>query len=203
VGTSSLRRRAQLGALRPDVTVLDLRGNLDTRLDKLDRGDYDAIVLAAAGVMRLGWGERIAAYLDPAVWLPAVGQGALAVVTRAGDERAGGLLAGFHDPVTAACTAAERALLAALEGGCQIPIGALASIDDEGMTLHALVADVGGDPVLRDSLFIPRHDGEIPSLDAAAALGRGLAARLVEMGADEILARVRGESPLVPQPAAP
>jgi hydroxymethylbilane synthase len=203
VGTSSLRRRAQLGALRPDVEVLDLRGNLNTRLAKLDRGEYDAILLAAAGVLRLGWEDRIAEYLDPAEWLPAVGQGALGVVARAGDGRVRGLLASFHDPFTAACTAAERAFLAALEGGCQIPIGALATVDDEGLTLHGLVAGTDGDEVLRDSEFVATNDGGVMTAGGAAEAGRRLAARMIGMGAAEILARVRGESPRVPEPAAP
>lgn len=195
VGTSSLRRRAQLRALRPDVEVVDLRGNLNTRLAKLDRGEYDAILLAAAGVLRLGWEDRIAERLDPSAWLPAVGQGALGIVTRAGDEETAARLAPFHDPFTAACTAAERALLAALEGGCQIPIGALALVDEDGLTLYGLVADVDGERVLRDS--------ENGSLDDAVEVGRRLAARLVEMGAGEILARIRAETPRAPEPAAP
>ena len=199
VGTSSLRRRAQLGALRPDLEVIDLRGNLNTRLAKLDRGEYDAIVLAAAGVLRLGWEDRIAAYLDPAEWLPAVGQGALGVVCRAGDERIRALLGDFHDPMSQACTAAERAFLARLEGGCQIPIGALAVLDDEGLTLHGLVADVEGETVLRDSVFVEGDAWTAASADA----GRALAARMLELGAGEVLARVRGETPRVPEPAAP
>jgi hydroxymethylbilane synthase len=203
VGTSSLRRRSQLRALRPDLEVLDLRGNLNTRLAKLDRGDYDAIILAAAGMLRLGWESRIAEYLDPAGWLPAVGQGALAVVCRVGDSRIRSLLAAFHHPFTAACTAAERAFLAALEGGCQIPIGALASVDDEGLTLHGLVADIEGEQVLRDSEFAAMDDVAIDSADDVAGVGRRLAGRLMEMGAGEILARVRGETPRVPEPAAP
>jgi hydroxymethylbilane synthase len=202
VGTSSLRRRAQLGALRPELEVLDLRGNLNTRLAKLDRGDYDAIVLAAAGVLRLGWEDRIAERLDADEWLPAVGQGALAVVARAGDERIRALLADFHDPVTAACTAAERAFLAALEGGCQIPIGALASIGDEGFTLRGVVSDVDGGTMLRDSVFLPfsAEDGWLGSIPP---LGRDLADRLLEMGAGEVLARVRGEASIVAPAAAP
>jgi hydroxymethylbilane synthase len=202
VGTSSLRRRAQLGALRPELEVLDLRGNLNTRLAKLDRGDYDAIVLAAAGVLRLGWEDRIAERLDADEWLPAVGQGALAVVARAGDERIRALLADFHDPVTAACTAAERAFLAALEGGCQIPIGALASIGDEGFTLRGVVSDVDGGTMLRDSVFLPfsTDDGWLGFIPP---LGRDLADRLLEMGAGEVLARVRGEASIVAPAAAP
>lgn len=202
VGTSSLRRRAQLRALRPDLEVLDLRGNLNTRLAKLDRGDYDAILLAAAGVLRLGWAERIAEYLEPAEWLPAVGQGALGVVSRAGDERIRALLSSFHDPFTAACTAAERALLAALEGGCQIPIGALAHADEDGLILHGLVADPDGETVLRDSAHLP-FDGDAPYRDEAVALGRELAGRLLDLGAGRILATLRAETPIVPEPAAP
>lgn len=201
VGTSSLRRRAQLRALRPDLEVADLRGNLNTRLAKLDRGDYHAIVLAAAGVLRLGWEERIAQYLDPAEWLPAVGQGALAVIARAGDERARALLKEFDDAFTGACTAAERAFLAALEGGCQIPIGALATMDDEGLTLHGLVADVDGECVLRDSVFVARAGEE--GFAGIGHAGRALADRLLALGAGDVLARVRGEMPRVPEPAAP
>lgn len=199
VGTSSLRRRAQLCALRPDVEVVDLRGNLNTRLAKLDRGEYDAIILAAAGVLRLGWEDRVSAYLDPAEFLPAVGQGALGVVARAGDERIRALLGDFHDPMSQACTAAERAFLARLEGGCQIPIGALAVLDDEGLTLHGLVADVDGETVLRDSVFVEGDAWTAASADA----GHALAARMLELGAGEVLARVRGERPRVPGPAAP
>jgi hydroxymethylbilane synthase len=130
-----------------------------------------------------------------------VGQGALAVATRAGDDRIRALLADFHDPFTAACTAAERAFLAALEGGCQIPIGALATEDDEGLTLYGLVADTDGETVLRDSVFLPVGEGDW--LAAAPRLGRALADRLLAMGAGEVLARARGESPRVPEPAAP
>lgn len=202
VGTSSLRRRAQLGALRPELEVLDLRGNLNTRLAKLDRGDYDAIVLAAAGVLRLGWEDRIAERLDADEWLPAVGQGALAVICRAGDDRIRALLADFHDPVTAACTAAERAFLAALEGGCQVPIGALGTIDDEGFTLRGVVSDVDGGTMLRDSVFLA-FSADDGWLDSIPPLGRDLADRLLEMGAGEVLARVRGEASAVTQASAP
>jgi hydroxymethylbilane synthase len=199
VGTSSLRRRAQLRALRPDLDVIDLRGNLNTRLAKLDGGDYDAIVLAAAGVLRLGWKDRIAAYLDAPAWLPAVGQGALGVVARAGDERIRALLAAFHDPFTQMCTGVERAFLAALEGGCQIPIGALATIGPREFAVHGLVADVEGETVLRDSIVI----NEQSWYAGVENIGRALARRLLDLGAGEVLARVRGESPRVPEPAAP
>lgn len=206
LGTSSLRRCAQLRALRPDVEVLDLRGNLNTRLAKLDRGDYDAIILAAAGVVRLGWHERIAERLDAAEWLPAVGQGALAVVARTDDDRIPPLLRDFHDPFTAACTTAERAFLAALEGGCQIPIGALAHEDDESFVLHGLVADVDGVDVLRDSVSIPASHVSVDAEDAAGAAssaGLRLAERMLKMGAGEVLARLRADTPRVPEPAAP
>lgn len=194
VGTSSLRRRAQLRRLRPDVEVLDLRGNLNTRLAKLDEGRYDAIVLAAAGVLRLGWADRIASYLDPEQWLPAVGQGALGVVARAGDAEVATRLAPLNHAPTAAATTAERALLRALEGGCQIPIGALGTVDGDRLRLDGLVADVDGGTLLRAS-----HWGDAGD---AAALGRELAAHLLEMGAGEVLARIRGDGG-VEAPAAP
>jgi hydroxymethylbilane synthase len=193
VGTSSLRRRAQLQALRPDLSVLDLRGNLNTRLAKLDRGDYDAIVLAAAGVLRLGWADRIAAYLDAPGWLPAVGQGALAVVARADRTDVLDRLRALHDPRAAACTAAERALLRALEGGCQVPIGALARVDGGRVVLHGLVAELDGGTILRVE--------ESGPVDEAEALGRRAADALLARGAGGILAGIRAA--LAPEPAAP
>lgn len=196
VGTSSLRRRAQLRALRPDLEVMDLRGNLNTRLAKLDAGEYDAALLAAAGILRLGWRARISAYLEPDTWLPAVGQGALAVVARADDEEARARASSLHDPATADATTAERAFLAALEGGCQIPIGALATVSGDTLTLHGLVADLEGDPVLRGEAAGPRS--------AVAETGRRLASELLERGAGEVLARLRsathGEVRAAPAP---
>jgi len=194
VGTSSLRRRAQLQALRPDLEVLDLRGNLNTRLAKLDRGDYDAIILAAAGVRRLGWEDRISESLDPGQWLPAVGQGALAVVCRA--DRADVLerLFALHDPHTAACTNAERALLRALEGGCQVPIGALGRVDGDRLVLDGMVADTDGTRILRVQ--------ESGPVDDAPAIGQRAADALLERGAGEVLASVRARA-AAPQPAAP
>jgi hydroxymethylbilane synthase len=192
VGTSSLRRRAQLCAARPDLAVLDLRGNLNTRVAKLDAGEYEAIILAAAGVTRLGWSDRIAALLEPAVWLPAVGQGALAIVTREDDAEIRALLERLHHPDTAACVAAERAFLHALEGGCQIPIGALATVSGDVLTLAGLVADLDGVPILRDRRTGPLSEPE--------ALGEALAAELIARGADDILERIRGSlsSPVAP-----
>jgi hydroxymethylbilane synthase len=193
VGTSSLRRRAQLQALRPDLAVLDLRGNLNTRLAKLDRGDYDAIVLAAAGVLRLGWMDRIAAYLSAPAWLPAVGQGALAVVARADREDVLGRLRPLHDPHAAACTAAERALLRALEGGCQVPIGALGRVEGDRIVLHGLVAELDGGRIIRVE--------ESGSVDEADGIGRRAADALLALGAGEVLAGIRAA--LAPEPAAP
>jgi hydroxymethylbilane synthase len=193
VGTSSLRRRAQLQALRPDLDVRDLRGNLNTRLAKLDRGDYDAIILAAAGVLRLGWKDRIAAYLDAPAWLPAVGQGALAVVARADRADVVHRLRALHDAEAAACTRAERALLRALEGGCQVPIGALGRVDGGRVVLHGLVAELDGGRILRVE--------ESGPVDEAEAVGRRAADALRARGAGEILAGIRAA--LAPEPAAP
>ncbi len=196
VGTSSLRRRVQLRALRPDLQVLDLRGNLNTRLAKLDVGEYEAIVLAAAGVLRLGWEERITQYLDPERWLPAVGQGALAVVTRTDHEFTPALLRPLHADATAACVAAERAFLRALEGGCQVPIGALAHLEEERVVLDGLLAHLDGAPLLRE-----RHSGPVRDPER---VGDELAATLLERGGDAILAEIRrAAGPYVPQPAAP
>lgn len=193
VGTSSLRRRAQLGALRPDLDIADLRGNLNTRLARLDAGAYDAIVLAAAGVHRLGWAERIGQYLDAPAWLPAVGQGALAVVARADRPDLLERLRGVHDAATAACTAAERALLRALEGGCQVPIGALAALDGNAVVLHGLVADLEGRRILRVQ--------EVGGMDDAELVGQRAAEALRKKGADEILDAIRAA--LAPEPPAP
>jgi hydroxymethylbilane synthase len=194
VGTSSLRRRAQLQALRPDLEVLDLRGNLNTRLAKLDRGDYDAIILAAAGVRRLGWKDRISESLDPGQWLPAVGQGALAVVCRADRADVLDRLRALHDPPTASCTTAERALLRALEGGCQVPIGALGRVDGDRLVLDGLVADTDGTRILRVQ--------ESGPVDDAQAIGRRAADALLARGAGEVLAAVRARA-AAPEPAAP
>lgn len=194
VGTSSLRRRAQLGAIRRDLVVADLRGNLNTRLARLDAGDYDAIILAAAGVLRLGWRDRISAWLDPDSWLPAVGQGALAVLVRDDDAHSRALVRLLHDAETAAAVEAERAFLADLEGGCQVPIAALGQMTEAGVSLEGLVASLDGDVVLRATSSGSAAD--------AAAVGRSLARDLVRQGADTVLAEVRGASgpPTIPPP---
>src|SRR5919202_368081 len=172
VGTSSLRRQAQLKHLRPDVEIKDLRGNVDTRLRKLDGGWYDAIILASAGLRRLGFHERISASIDTREMLPAVGQGALGIETRAADEDTNALVSLLeHAETRAACTA-ERALLFALGGGCQVPIAAHATVTDSRLRLEGLVAGAGR--IIRDSLE--------DATEHAARAGERLAARLREQG---------------------
>src|SRR3954469_6971843 len=149
VGTSSLRRQAQLRARRPDLQLIDLRGNVNTRLAKLDAGDYDAIVLACAGLDRLGLSARIRSRLQPPEWLPAAAQGAVAVETRAGDARITELLAPLHDADTARCVAAERAVTRRLEGSCQVPIAAFCVETERGLHLHALVGDAATGRLIR------------------------------------------------------
>ncbi|HEV2881771.1 MAG TPA: hydroxymethylbilane synthase [Pyrinomonadaceae bacterium] len=179
VGTSSLRRQAQLKHLRPDVSIKDLRGNVDTRLRKLDEGGYDAIILASAGLRRLGFERRIDASIDHAEMLPAVGQGALGIETRAHDPRTTALVSLLeHPPTRAACTA-ERALLFALGGGCQVPIAAHAVINGDTLRLDALVAALDGSRIIRDALE--------EDIEHAARAGETLAARLRERGAEELL----------------
>lgn len=185
VGTSSLRRVAQLKAARPDLEFLPIRGNLDTRLKKLETLELDAIVLAAAGLMRLGWTELIVEFLDPGLCLPAVGQGALGIETRLGDAETVSLVKTLDDPATAACVRAERALLEALEGGCQVPIGALAVPEGEGLRLQGAVASLDGTTLIR---------GERRGKAAEAELiGRALGEELLARGGREVLAAIRAE----------
>ena len=180
VGTSSQRRRAQLKHLRPDAAVRELRGNVDTRLRKLDAGEFDAVILASAGLRRLGLEHRISAALSTAEMLPAVGQGALGVETRADDEDTNALVSLLDDPQTRAACEAERALLRSLGGGCLVPIAAHATVQGARLRVEGLVAGPEGSRVLRDAT----ED------DAAQAVraGETLAARLRERGADELLA---------------
>lgn len=192
VGTSSLRRRAQLLALRPDLDVRELRGNVPTRLRKVDEGQVDAAILAAAGLRRLGLGERIAAHLGAPEWLPAAGQGAIAIQVRRDDAELRALFAALDHAPTTLATTAERAFLAALEGGCQVPIGALAlrAASGEGI-LYGLIGSVDGTRIVR---------GELP-LDAGdpGRTGRALADGLRARGGEEILAGLR-EVHRVPAP---
>jgi hydroxymethylbilane synthase len=178
VGTSSLRRAAQLRRLRPDVVVESVRGNLDTRLRKLAEGQYEAILLAAAGLKRLGWEDRIAEILPAEAMCSAVGQGALAIEARPGSVGWNACRALDHPPTRAAVTA-ERGLLAALGGGCQVPIGAHATVTDDRVYLIAIVASPGGAALIRGEA-----DGDASD---AEAIGRRLGADLLARGAKEIL----------------
>lgn len=186
IGTSSLRRKALVLAHRPTLTVLDVRGNVPTRLARLDRGEFDGLILARAGLARLGLLDRVADVLDPALMVPAVGQGALAVQARVGDSRVLELLAALDHRPTRLATFAERGLLARLEGGCQVPIGALGTWAGETLTLVGVVADIDGSMVVRGAEMAPVQDGA-----EASELGRRLAERLLVQGAGDILARVR------------
>jgi hydroxymethylbilane synthase len=184
IGTSSLRRAAQLRSVRPDLEMRDIRGNLDTRLRKLDDGVYDAIVLAAAGLRRMGWENRITEVLDPDVMCPAVGQGALAVETREDGGEARKICARLdHAPSRIAVTA-ERAVLATLGGGCQVPIGAYAIIENGALYLRAVVVSPDGCEVIRKE---SRGD-----VDNAAAIGRALGEQLLADGGAKILEAVYG-----------
>jgi hydroxymethylbilane synthase len=183
VGTSSLRRQAQLLHLRPDAKVADVRGNVDTRLRKLDEGQYDALLLAAAGLLRLGRGDRLSHPLTPPEWLPAVGQGALAIEARTADRQTLALLRPLNDETTFTAAAAERALLASLEGGCQVPIGAYSETAGDTLTLYGFVADPDGARFVRDSATGPARDPE--------SLGQRLAEKLLRRGGEEILSALR------------
>ena len=174
VGTSSLRRRAQLLAARPDLTILDLRGNVNTRLKKLDAGEYDAIILASAGLKRLGFADRITDVLPAAMCLPAVGQGALAIETRADDAALRASLAFLQDEDTVRCARAERSFLRRVEGGCQVPVGVYASPEEAGLRVEAVIASLDGRRLYRDHLSGVWADAE--------ALGKELADKLLAAG---------------------
>ena len=184
VGTSSLRRQCQILEARPDLSVRFLRGNVQTRLQKLDNGDYDAIILAAAGLIRLELEDRIASRLAPEECLPAGGQGAVGIECRTNDTSLVGLLAPLHHPQTAECVQAERAMNRRLEGGCQVPIACYAIHTDSGLWLRGLVGAPDGSLILRDDIRGPASDAE--------SLGVALAERLLTAGAGKILAEVYG-----------
>jgi hydroxymethylbilane synthase len=189
VGTSSLRRRAQLTALRADLDIVDLRGNVPTRIRKVDEGHVHAAILAAAGLHRLDVHQRITAYLDAPQWLPAAGQGAIAVQARTDDDAMRSILAPLNSRTTSLHVRAERAFLAALEGGCQVPIGALVV----GDTLHGFISDLTGAQVARGSLPVNPDEPEMS--------GERLAAQLRASGATEILAGLQRADHLPsPQP---
>ncbi len=183
VGTSSLRRKAQLLHYRPDLVIDDLRGNLDTRLRKLDAGQFDAIILAAAGLQRLGWGERIRQLLPAEICLPAVGQGALAIETRYNDEPVRTLLNFLNNEATQVATTAERAFLQTVEGGCQVPVGVFGQLIGDQLHLTAIIASLDGQTLLRNHSHGPQ--------DQALTIGRELAEHMLELGGRQILAAIR------------
>ncbi len=182
IGTGSLRRQAQLRHLRPDLDVRDLRGNVDTRLRKVESGEYDAVMLAKAGLDRLGWSERITEILAPEIFLPAVGQGAVAVECRLRDAEAAEVVAGLDDAETRTAIIAERALLAALHGGCQVPLGAWARMERGELVMEACVCSVDG------LQYVKQRATSAP--EQAAELGKNMASLLIEAGAQEILEEV-------------
>jgi hydroxymethylbilane synthase len=182
VGTSSLRRQAQLRHARPDLDIRELRGNVDTRLRKVESGEYDAILLAKAGLDRLGWSNRISEVLSPEVCMPAVGQGALGVQARLKDTEIGDALAPLDDFETRQSIVAERSLLAALEGGCQVPLGAWARFERGELALDAVVCSPDGQRHVRQRATAPP--------DQARELGQSVAQMLIDSGAREILEEV-------------
>lgn len=182
VGTSSLRRQCQLRAYRPDLVLKDLRGNVGTRLRKLDEDQFDAIVLAAAGVMRLGFDERIREYLGPEIMLSAIGQGAIGIEMRAEDPDILNIIKSLDDEITKTQLMAERAFSRKLYGGCQLPIAAYARIDSDHLNICGLVGSPDGKTIIKDEL-----DG---AANNAASLGLQLAERLLSIGADAILRRL-------------
>ncbi|MDP2277174.1 MAG: hydroxymethylbilane synthase [Nitrospirota bacterium] len=199
VGTSSLRRSCQLLSIRPDLKIAQLRGNLDTRLRKLDEGQFDAIILAAAGVKRLGWAERITETIEPEVSLPAIGQGAIGIECRVNDDFINKLIAPLNHSETSICVRAERACLKKLEGGCQVPIAAHARLvqksedkDCSLFTVHCslvmdgLVGSVSGDRIIKSHIEGSPKDAE--------SLGLKLAEDLLSKGAKEILDEVYGKN---------
>jgi len=182
VGTSSLRRQAQLRHLRPDLDLRDLRGNVDTRLRKVESGEYEAVMVAKAGLDRLGLSQRISEVLAPEVCMPAVGQGAIAVECRLKGTEAADLLAPLDDTETRTAILAERALLAALQGGCQVPLGAWARIERGELVLDACVCSVDGLQYVKQRATSPP--------DQAAQLGEHMARVLIDAGAQSILEEV-------------
>ncbi len=185
VGTSSLRRKAQLLHARPDLDIHDLRGNLQTRMRKMQEENFDGIILAAAGVERLDWHDKITEELSYDICLPAVSQGVIGVETRVDDSEIIALVQLVHDVQTASCVTAERALLKSLEGGCQIPIGAYAQLEGDTVVLQGLVGSLDGKTIIRDEISGPAAQSE--------QLGQQLAQRLSEQGGQAILEEIRME----------
>ncbi|GBG55460.1 porphobilinogen deaminase [Sporomusaceae bacterium FL31] len=180
VGTSSLRRKAQLLNYRPDLVISDLRGNLDTRLQKLETEQLDAIILAVAGLKRLGWQDRITQVLPPSLCLPAVGQGALAIETRSDDAEVIAMLAFLNHDSTRAAVTAERSFLREVEGGCQVPVGVFGQANNNSLLLEAVILSVDGVQVIRDTVSGTWAEAE--------DLGRALAQKMLAAGGREIMA---------------
>jgi hydroxymethylbilane synthase len=185
VGTSSLRRAAQLLHLRPDLNIIPLRGNVDTRLRKLEAGEFQAIILAAAGLRRLGLSEQITQLMSPGQVLPAIGQGALGLEIRRGDTRTGDVIGFLNHKETEITVRAERAFLKELEGGCQVPLAAFSHLDEGLLYLDGMVAELDGSRILREEMA-----GE---KDKSEDIGVALARRLLEAGADRILSEIYGK----------
>ena len=187
IGTSSLRRGAQLRHARPDIVIQPIRGNLDTRLKKLESENFDALVLAAAGVKRLNLEHKITEYLDPGIMLPAVGQGALCIEIRKDDSTVGPLVTSLEHASTRAVVAGERAFLNRLEGGCQVPIAGHGRISEKQFAITGLVAEVDGSRVIKGEKSGP--------LDSAETIGIDLAEELLAGGADKILEKLKSMAP--------
>ncbi len=184
LGTSSLRRRSQVMALRPDLQIVDVRGNLDTRMRKAEEGEVDAVILASAGITRMGWSDRITHYIPPEQMVSAVGQGAIGVEIREDDPFMRQVCDILRHAETFTCITAERVVMRTLEGGCQVPIGAYARIEGGELVMDGLVGSVDGTRIVRERVTGSPDDPE--------ALGHAMVARLRGLGADEILAAIRG-----------
>ncbi len=184
IGTSSLRRKAQLLNLRPDLEMVDIRGNVQTRVGKLESDNLDAVILAAAGMHRLGFGEQIGEYFDEKTCLPAIGQGALGLESRLADDVTNDLIDFFNHPPTAYAVTAERAVLSTLEGGCQVPIAAFGTVTGDQLELTGLVSDVEGKQMIKKTVTC--------HVDQSYETGVALANQLLEDGAGPILNEVYG-----------
>ena len=186
VGTSSLRRVAQVRNVRPDVEIVDVRGNLDTRMRKAETGEVDVVILASAGITRMGWADRITGYIPTEQMVSAVGQGAIGVEIREDDAFMADVCDQIADGATMQCVIAERVVMRKLEGGCQVPIGAYACLEGDKMVMDAVVGSVDGQTILRSHLEGAASD--------PIALGEAMVAALRELGADAVLAEIRESS---------
>jgi len=186
VGTSSLRRIAQVRSLRPDVEIVDVRGNLDTRMRKAETGEVDVVILASAGITRMGWADRFTGYIPTEQMVSAVGQGAIGIEIRENDDFMREVCAEINDDDTFVCVTAERVVMKKLEGGCQVPIGAYATLDGDTMHMDAIVGEVDGSTILKATLEGPASE--------PVALGDSMVAALLDLGAHEILSAIREQS---------